>query len=245
VAPPKTARVAAAEQLGPETRLLELDCSEPLGFVGGQFVIVDTGQVLPSGKAVKRAYSILSADDEQRRVAIAVKRIPNGPGSAYLHDVAIGAEVRFSGPWGKLLPAPGVDGRTLVLATDTGITAAVGLVRGARFRPLAGAATLIWLRVDGELFLPPSLVLDQLPGDLGEVRFEAIPPVGDPARIPRAREVLARVLERGRHSDPLAQAFVSGDGAVNYALLDDLVAAGVTATRDSVESFFNMPKKSA
>jgi hypothetical protein len=43
----------------------------------------------------------------------------------------------------------------------------------------------------------------------------------------------------------IARAFVAGDGAVNYALLDDLVAAGVPATRDSVESFFNMPKKSA
>ena len=42
---------------------------------------------------------------------------------------------------------------------------------------------------------------------------------------------------------PLGQAFSSGDGAVNYALLDDLVAAGVPASRDSVESFFNMPKR--
>jgi len=241
MAPPRTARVATAELLGPETRLLELDCDEPLGFVGGQFVIVDTGQVLPSGKAVKRAYSILSADDEQRRVAIAVKRIPGGPGSSYLHDLAIGSELRFSGPWGKLQPAPGVGGRTLVVATDTGITAALGLVRGARFRPLAAAATLIWLRVDGEPFLAPSMVVDHLPTDLGEVRFEAIPPIGDVERVPRARALLARLLERGR----LEQAFVAGDGAVNYALLDDLVAAGVAATRDSVESFFNMPRKSA
>jgi ferredoxin-NADP reductase len=235
--PPRTARIAAAHQLGAETRVLELDCAEPLGFVGGQFVIVDTGQVSATGKAIKRAYSILSADDEQTRVAIAVKRIPNGPCSTYLHDVQVGAELRFSGPWGKLLPAAGVEGRTLVLATDTGITAALGLVRGARFRPLAPAATLVWMRVDGERFLPPSMIVDALPSDLGEVRFESIPPVGDPERIPHARGVLAKQLAG------LTQAFVAGDGAVNYALLDDLVAAGVPATRDSVESFFNMPKK--
>jgi ferredoxin-NADP reductase len=42
----------------------------------------------------------------------------------------------------------------------------------------------------------------------------------------------------------IRQAFVCGDGAVNYALLDDLVAAGVPATKDHLESFFNMPKKS-
>jgi hypothetical protein len=52
--------------------------------------------------------------------------------------------------------------------------------------------------------------------------------------------VLAALLEAG-----IAQAFLAGDGAVNYALLDDLIAAGVPASRDSVESFFNMPRKSA
>src|SRR5262249_2107575 len=39
-------------------------------------------------------------------------------------------------------------------------------------------------------------------------------------------------------------AFISGDGAVNYALLEDLNAAGICATKDNLESFFNMPKKS-
>jgi hypothetical protein len=32
---------------------------------------------------------------------------------------------------------------------------------------------------------------------------------------------------------------------VNYALLDDWVAAGIAASRDSVESFFNMPRRAA
>jgi len=31
----------------------------------------------------------------------------------------------------------------------------------------------------------------------------------------------------------------------NHALLDGLLAAGIPATRHSVESFFHMPKKSA
>jgi NAD(P)H-flavin reductase len=241
VATAKTARVTAAELLGADTRLLELDCDEPLGFVGGQYVIVDSGLTLASGKAVKRAYSLLSGDGDQQRVRIAVKRIAGGLGSAYLHEVEVGATIRFSGPWGKLGPTPGADGRTLVLATDTGITAALGLVASARFRPLAPRATVIWLEPPGHAFLPGALVQALLPRDLGEVRFASVPPVGDPARVAHARDVLAGVLAAG----PLAQAFVAGDGLINYALLDDLVAAGVPATRDSVESFFNMPRKSA
>ena len=53
------------------------------------------------------------------------------------------------------------------------------------------------------------------------------------------RELVAQLLETTRFE----QAFISGDGSVNYALLDDLVAAGVPCTRDQLESFFNMPKK--
>jgi ferredoxin-NADP reductase len=241
MATPRHARVTATHALAPDTRLVELVCDEPLGFVGGQYVIVDTGEVLPSGKAVKRAYSVLSDDREQTRVELAVKRIPDGPASSYLHRLEVGATVRFSGPWGKLAPAPEASGRTIVLATDTGITAALGLVAGARFRTLAAATTLVWLRVTAGDFLPDQLVRDRLPGDLGEVRFATLAPIGDPARIAAARAVLAGLLDGGG----VGQAFLAGDGAVNYALLDDLVAAGVAATRDSVESFFNMPRKSA
>jgi ferredoxin-NADP reductase len=234
------ARVSAAQPLGDDTRMIELVPDETLGFAGGQYVIVDTGQTLPTGKACKRAYSVLSADGAQDRFRIAVKRIPGGMASGHLHEVDVGSTIRFSGPWGKLMPAVGATGRTLVLATDTGITAALGLVQGGRFRTLAPTTLLVWLEPDGDRFLPRTLVREMLPLDLGEVRFDTLPPIGEPSRIARARAIVRELLDAG----PLAQAFIAGDGLVNYALLDDLVAAGVAATRDSVESFFNMPKKS-
>lgn len=234
------ARVSAAHRFGADTRMLELVPDEPLGFTGGQYVIVDTGKTLPTGKACKRAYSVLSADGAQDRFRIAVKRIPGGMASGHLHDVAVGTMVQFSGPWGKLVPAIGATGRTLVLATDTGITAALGLVQSARFRALAPSTRFVWLEPDGDDFLPCALVREMLPPDLGQVRFGTLPPIGDPSRVAPARAIVRELLAAG----PLAQAFIAGDGLVNYAILDDLVAAGVAATRDSVESFFNMPKKS-
>lgn len=240
MATPRFARVAAAQPFGDGTRMIELVPDEPLGFTGGQYVIVDTGKTLPTGKACKRAYSVLSADGAQDRFRIAVKRIPGGVASSHLHDVEVGSTVQFSGPWGKLMPAVGATGRTLVLATDTGITAALGLVQSARFRSLAPTTLFVWLEPEGDGFLPRALVREMLPLDLGEVRFDTLPPIGDAARIAPARAILRELLDAG----PLAQAFIAGDGLVNYALLDELIAAGVTATRDSVESFFNMPKKS-
>jgi ferredoxin-NADP reductase len=240
MATPKSARVVRAERIGADTRLLELMPSEPLGFIGGQYVIVDSGLVLESGKAVKRAYSILTGDREQERFQLAAKRISGGLGSGFIHELDVGADVRFSGPWGKFFPQNGARGRTLVLATDTGISAALGLVQSVRFAPLLGSTVLIWLRPSPDFFLPEQLVRELVPPGCGETRVECIPPMGHPERIPHARDVFAKVLAKGA----LEQGFISGDGAVNYALLDDLVAAGVPATKDNVESFFNMPKKS-
>lgn len=241
MAPPRTARVIGAEWIANETRLVHLAAAEPLGFVGGQYVIVDSGLVLDNGKAAKRAYSILSADSEQTRFQLVVMRIPGGRCSSFMHDVRVGAEVRFSGPWGKLYPPEHADGRTVVFATDTGISAALGLVQSARFAPLLPHTALIWLRTSSDYFLPEPLVRALVPAACGELRIAAIPAIGDPERVAYARALFAGVLADG----PLAHGFIAGDGAVNYALLADLVTAGVPATKDHVESFFNMPKKSA
>jgi ferredoxin-NADP reductase len=236
----KHARVTRSESFGRDSYLLELAADEPLGFVGGQYVIVDSGLVLPSGKAVKRAYSLLSADADQQRFELAAKRIPGGLGSGFLHGLVAEASVKFSGPWGKLFPQPGTTGATLVLATDTGITAALGLVQGRRFQPLLAEAQVVWLRTAPAYFLPDALVRSRIPARCAELQIEPIPEIGLPERLAHARCLLARLLERFR----FAQAFLCGDGSVNYALLDDLVAAGVPCTKDQLESFFNMPKKS-
>ena len=92
--------LVSAENIGAYTRLLNFEIQqEPLGFAGGQYIIVHTGAPEIAGKAVKRAYSILSSDREQARVQIAVRRI--GPGSDSMHALPVGGAMSFSGPWGK------------------------------------------------------------------------------------------------------------------------------------------------
>ncbi len=243
MAVPRAARVVAATSVGPETRLLDLEMADglPLGFTGGQYIIVDSKLVLPNGKAAKRAYSILSEDKDQFHFQLAVKRILDGPGSEFMHRVAAGTELSFSGPWGKFYPPEGVSGATLVLATDTGITAALGLVRSRRFEPLVGSAIFIWLRASPDYFLPDSTVRQRLPSGLKDVLIDALPCIAHQERIPYARRVLRQVFERVR----IHRAFISGDGVVNYALLEDLAVEGIPVTPDNLESFFNMPKRSA
>ena len=79
--------------MGTDTLLLDLLADDPLRFVGGQYIILDSRIVLPSGKAVKRAYSFLTSDAEQMRFQLAVKRIPDGLGSAFVHGLEAGTDV--------------------------------------------------------------------------------------------------------------------------------------------------------
>src|SRR4051812_38126476 len=153
----KTATVVAAESVGPKTRhlVLEMEAGAPLGFAGGQYVIVDSGVVLAGGKIAKRAYSIASADVEQSRFELVVRRQDDGPGSNYMHELAVGGTARFSGPWGKFVAVDGEEsGPTLVVATDTGITAALGLLRGRAFRARLETTTLIWFSPSDDDFVP-------------------------------------------------------------------------------------------
>src|ERR1700677_3322512 len=160
----RNARLTNAEAIGPETRLLtfQIDDARPLGFVGGQYIIVNTGLPLPAGKVAKRAYSILSCDSDQHRFQIAVRRIGTGPGSNFMHVLAVGSELTFSGPWGKFFPDESEpDVPTLVFATDTGITAALGLLRSPRMRRSTSTRS-VWFVDSLDYFISEAIVREFL-----------------------------------------------------------------------------------
>src|SRR5437868_5868707 len=128
----KEARVIAVEDVAPLTRAVTLAPAERLDFIGGQYLIVNSGATLPDGKLAKRAYSIISPDARQDELVLAVRRIGAGPASSFMHELKPGDVVPFSGPWGKFLADDARPRRsTWLVATDTGITAALGLARAA------------------------------------------------------------------------------------------------------------------
>jgi ferredoxin-NADP reductase len=240
----RTARLSAARGLGPGTRLLEFSMPDrqPLGFVGGQYVIVNTGLPLPGGKVAKRAYSILSSDAEQDRFQIAVRRIGPGPGSNFMHELAVDSELPFSGPWGKYSVGPSeTAGMTLVFATDTGLTAALGLIRGMQFQPLVPRAHVFWFVESREYFLSDTWLDTVLPANLGRFTICTGPPVHHPERVALGRDAVRRLLDAGRPD----RVFLSGDGAVLYPVCHDLAELGVDESRIRLECFFNNPQRKA
>jgi len=235
----RLARLIRAERIGPEARLLTFGvASDGLSFTGGQYIIVNTGIELDGGKVAKRAYSILSSDDEQRQFQLAVRRIGEGPGSNFMHRLVVGAELPFSGPWGKFLPN-GASGSRLVFATDTGITAALGLLKGRHFRELAVDTRVIWFVESDDYFLPASLARESI-SSYANFEVAAAPPVNAAKRLDWALALVDRSLD----TRPPACAFLAGDGAIIYPLRERLAAA-VPNENIRLEAFFNNPERKA
>lgn len=234
----RCARVDMVTPVGQNGRVFQLGIvgDEPLGFVGGQYVIVDTGVTLPNGKRAKRAYSILSSDAHQWRFDIAVKKLP-GPGSCAMHEMTVGSTLSFSGPWGKYFVEAPAGGRALVFATDTGITAALGLVRGRAFEQLGRDASFIWYVCQPDDFITKPFIRAALECVADRLVIEPALPVGHPERPMHAQSVVLR------HWHGTTSAFLSGDGAVVHPLRDALAAAGVAEGQVRIESFFNSPQK--
>ncbi len=225
----RKAVLVSAENIGARTRLLEFEIEpEPLGFAGGQYIIVHTGAPEVGGKAVKRAYSILSSDREQARIQIAVRRM--GTGSDAMHALLVGGVMSFSGPWGKYRSG-GADGQALALATDTGITAAIGLAQSACF----AGADFVWMVESDEYFLPEDFVRERI-GGLSILR---IPAAGSLERIGWFED-----WSRWYEGRP-GSVFLSGDGLLLYPFRDTLVESGVDADRIRIETFFNHRKAAA
>jgi ferredoxin-NADP reductase len=247
MAVPKSARLIAAETLGAKARRLAFEMIDPgeLGFIGGQYVIIDTGLTLPSGKAAKRAYSIASADADQRHIELIARHIEGGMCSSYLHQLEVGATLTFSGPWGKFLPAPAPEGAvTWIVATDTGITAALGLINGTAFRERRARTSLLWLSSHGDDFVSEAFVRGRVAelgpsGGLGEVRVGALPPVHHPERV-HAGLMFFQALLR---SPAPERVYLAGDGALLYPFASALALAGLAESQVALESFFNVPVK--
>lgn len=240
LAQPRTAHLVDGQALGERARLLEfaLPDGQALGFSGGQYIIVNTGIALPDGKTVKRAYSLVSSDEEQRRFTLNVCRV--GRGSHFMHDIPVGSELPFSGPWGKWHGTAAEPGPTWVLATDTGITATLGLLRSRGFRSRLAETSVIWCVESPSAFIPLDTVSRWIPEACGKFTVETIPAIGAPERADTARALVRAALGE----DPAPRnVYLAGDGRTLVPARDEWLAAGIPAERIRMECFFNSPPK--
>jgi ferredoxin-NADP reductase len=232
----RTARLLASSRLNGEVALLRFGVEQDLAFTGGQYIIVNTGIPLGEGKTVKRAYSLLSSDTDQRTFEIAVRRIDAGPGSNFMIGLETGAELLFTGPWGKFRPPVETTtaASTLIIATDTGITAALGLLRSQSFQPRLAQTRVYWLVESDSYFVPEEFVRERLPENCEHFERIPLPLAARTDWLARERDAF---LEPELRS-PLHTAYLSGDGIVIASFRDALQALPAPPAI-FIESFFN------
>lgn len=94
------AKLIAARMLTRDIRELRFSLLEPteIDFRPGQYVQV---RVPVAGPPVWRAYSISSDPAVKNEIELIVRLIPKGLGSTYLHNLKIGEEITFTGPYGE------------------------------------------------------------------------------------------------------------------------------------------------
>lgn len=244
----RTAVLEAAREIGAHTRLLQFAMEAPLSFSGGQYIIVHTGIEIAGGKTAKRAYSMLSGDREQHRFELAVRRVGEGPGSNMMHRLTVGSELSFTGPWGKLGPgsrpeAPTASGLALVVATDTGITAAMGLLNSVAFQPYMAEADVYWLLESDQYFLTVDFVRERIQGRCRNFVVRPAPTVNSSYRKAWIEAFVEEMADRQASVSRHRSAFLSGDGMVLFPLRERLVESGIEDVR--IETFFNHQEKKA
>ncbi len=187
---------------------------------------------------MKRAYSLTptgldGADGaEATHCRLIVKKL-DGPGSAALHAAPIGAEYSFSGPWGKLVSEQEAEERTLFVATDTGITSALGVAP----RTDAGTLTVLWLRAHGERFFDLSRARAAVTASGARFIDAEIPPIGAARAEAAWAHVDACVAE---HAPRILLA--AGDGDIVFPLKSRPFPP--STVRDvRIECFFHNPER--
>jgi ferredoxin-NADP reductase len=166
------ARLVQARSLSPSVRELAFERLDgrPMAFEPGQWLSARLPVTVDDQASIKRSYSIASAPEGTPRFEIALTRVKDGPGSAWLCDLEPGAVVPFVGPHGFFTRRPGDTSPALLVATGTGVTPMRSMLRAAVAAGSTTPAVLLFgVRREADL-----IYRDQFEGLAGEhptIRF--------------------------------------------------------------------------
>jgi CDP-4-dehydro-6-deoxyglucose reductase, E3 len=123
-----TVTLTRVQTLSPSVKAFtfERQNGSPLRFLAGQWVNLHLP--LPSG-TIKRAYSIASAPCSDATFELAITKVDGGPGSTFIHEMAIGTTLEITGPQGLFLRQHQTP--SLFVGTGTGITPLRSMFRAA------------------------------------------------------------------------------------------------------------------
>ena len=110
----------AARMLSPKVRALTFDPGADFAFRAGQWVSLKF-PLAGSDELLARSYSIASAPRADHSFDLAVTRVDEGPGSNFLHTMAVGDTVESADPMGFFTLPAALHRPLLMVGTGTGV----------------------------------------------------------------------------------------------------------------------------
>lgn len=224
--------------LNDTTHLLTFSKEEDMGFVGGQYIIINSKIDNGEGKPFKRAYSIISDEKDQREFQIAYKVMKDGiVTNNFLNHLNQGDEMAYSGPWGKFLkeesyPGPG---EILVLATDTGIASTISFLNSKNIKDRTKDVRFIWMVPSSDYFVDYQTIKERIPEGIKDYQIIEIPEMGNSQRDSLLKETKELVSKL----DGIKNAFLSGDGIIVRGMKEFLMERGIAENMIGTEVYFN------
>ena len=142
-------KVIANRQLTPTVFEILFETDKEFSFIGGQFVSIVIPGAGPSGRDLRRAYSIASAP-EVKPVELCVKLVENGPGTNYLYRLKAGDVFRGMVPYGDFIYEKKEGKGVCFVSTGTGIAPFRSMVHSKEFQENPPTSTMLLLGVRDE-----------------------------------------------------------------------------------------------
>jgi toluene monooxygenase electron transfer component len=124
---PRRGVIRNIRKLTKDVARFDIDLSAPMSFEAGQFVVVESSDVVGG-----RAYSMVNFDTEVDLIELVVKRKPSGRFSDWLFGAQQGdPEVTVFGPLGRAVFRPREDKNILCIAGGSGIAGIMSILECA------------------------------------------------------------------------------------------------------------------
>ena len=230
--------VKSFRMLTPTVFELTFDPGAPVTFLAGQFVSIVVPGAGPSGRDIRRAYSIASAP-EARPVELCIKLVEEGPGTNYLYKFKVGESFRGFAPYGTFTFVHKPGRHACFISTGTGVAPFRSMIMSKAYQDLKPVTTTCLLGVREEVEL---LYMDEF-GKLPWVNW--VPAVSRPT-TPEWKGFRGRVTDylRSLKDYPWLETdyYLCGGGA----MIDEvkLILAGKGVVKESMhqEVYYKEPK---
>lgn len=124
-----TGTVVALEDIAVDTKRLVVEVDRDLKFNAGQYMKV----FVPGDEKVDRTYSMANAPTENRRIEFNIRRTAGGKATDgwIFKSLAVGDEIKLSGPYGRFVLHLGEDNDAVMLAGGTGLAPIASMIKHA------------------------------------------------------------------------------------------------------------------